>query len=51
VHNGVFHQRLNQQARNDAVHLFVDVVNHRQLVAKARLLNRDVIFDLSSKTS
>ena len=46
VNNGVFHQRLDQQAWDHAVDLFINIVNDRQLIAKARLLDGDVIFDL-----
>lgn len=46
MHNSVLHQRLNKQAGDAAVHFVVDIVNHGQLVAKARLLNRDVILNL-----
>ena len=46
VNNGVFHQRLDQQAWDHAVDLFINIVNDRELVTKARLLNRDVVFNL-----
>jgi hypothetical protein len=46
VNNRVFDQRLDKQAWDHAVDLFINIVNDRELVAKARLLNRDVVFDL-----
>ncbi|MNT16047.1 hypothetical protein D3C72_1511340 [compost metagenome] len=46
VDDRVFNQRLNQQAWDDAVHLFVDIVDDRQLIAKTCLFDRDVVFDL-----
>ena len=46
VNNGVFHQRLDQQAWDHAVDLFINIVNDRQLIAKASLLDGDVILDL-----
>ncbi|MNE31564.1 hypothetical protein D3C80_1251400 [compost metagenome] len=46
VDDSVLNQGLNQQAWDDAVNLFVDIVDNRQLIAKTRLLDRDVVFNL-----
>ena len=46
MNDGIFYQGLNQQAGNDAAHLFVNVINNRQLVAKTGLFNGDIVFDL-----
>lgn len=46
VDNGVFHQRLDQQAGNVAIHLFINIIDNRQLVAKAGLLNGNIVFNL-----
>lgn len=46
VDNGVFHQRLDQQAGNAAIHLFINIIDNRQLVAKAGLLNGNIVFNL-----
>ncbi len=46
VDNGIFHQRLDQQARDHAVYLFINVVDDGELVAKPRLLDGDVILNL-----
>jgi hypothetical protein len=46
VNNRVFHQRLDQQAWDHTVDLFIDIVNHRELVTKTGLLNRDIVLDL-----
>ena len=46
VDNGIFHQRLNQQARYHAADLIVDVVDDGQLVAEARLFDGNIILDL-----
>lgn len=46
VHDGVLHQRLDQQARNAHRDVVVDVVNHRQLGAEARLFDGDIVLNL-----
>ena len=46
VNNCVFDQRLDKQAWDHAVDLFINIVNDRELVAKAGLLDRDVVLDL-----
>ncbi|XNM60367.1 hypothetical protein ACLK1T_21750 [Escherichia coli] len=43
VDNGVLHQRLDQQAGNAAIHLFINIIDNRQLVTKAGLLNGDLV--------
>lgn len=44
--NGILHQRLDQQAGNAAIHLFINIIDNRQLVAKAGLLNGNIVFNL-----
>ena len=46
VNNRVLDQRLDKQAWDHAVDLFINIVNDRQLIAKASLLDGDVILDL-----
>ena len=46
MHDGVLHQRLDQQARNAHRDVVVDVVNHRQLGAEARLFDGDIVLNL-----
>ncbi len=44
--NGVFHQRLDQQAGNAAIPLFINIIDNRQLVAKEGLPNGNIVFNL-----
>ncbi len=46
VNDGIFHQRLDKQARDHAADVVVNIVDDRQLVAESRLFNSDIIFDL-----
>ena len=46
VDDCILYQRLNKQAGNVAVHLFINIINDGQLVAKTSLLNGDVVLDL-----
>ncbi|OUZ64346.1 hypothetical protein CBL21_07870 [Shigella flexneri] len=49
--NGVLHQRLDQQAGNAAIHLFINIIDNRQLVAKAGLLNGNIVFNLGNDSN
>ena len=46
VHNGIFHQGLDKQARDHAADVVVNIIDDRQFVAESGLFNGDVIFDL-----
>ena len=46
VNDGIFHQRLDKQARDHAADVVVNIIDDRPLVAESRLFNGDIILDL-----